>query len=434
MEIKRNRYIEKLAAKRENGRVKIITGLRRCGKSYLLNILYRNYLLSTGVSEDRIIFLALDDDINAAYLNPLKLSAYIRTLVADSSKQYYVLLDEIQKVYEIHNPYLPKETDAKIGFTDVLLGLKNLPNVDLYVTGSNSKMLSSDIVTEFRDRGDEIRVNPLTYGEFYAAYPGDKSRAWTEFLTYGGMPYTLQLESHDEKANYLHGLFDLVYVKDVVERNRIRGDKDVLDDLLDFTASSVGSLTNPSRLSNMFESVKKLKIKGSTISYYLDCFIEAFILSKTHRYNIKGRAYMDTPLKYYFTDVGLRNARVNFAPGDKGHIMENVIYNELIARGFNVDVGVVEYNGVDENGTKRKSLLEVDFVVNRLNRRYYIQSSLTVDDEQQRAREINSLNRLNDSFTKIVVVQDDILPWIDEHGIQYINIKDFLLDRIDRLE
>lgn len=433
MKIEREAYIEKLKSKRENGRIKIITGIRRCGKSYLLNVLYREYLISTGIVEEQILFLALDDDANAKYRNPIKLAEYIRQSVENKETQYYVLLDEIQKVAEIHNPYLPDDAEAKIGFVDVLLGLKNLPNVDIYVTGSNSKMLSSDIVTEFRDRGDEIRVHPLTYSEFHAAYKSDMRHVWREFVTYGGMPYVMQLESHDEKAKYLQDLFKLTYLKDVVERNRIRADLSTLDDLLNYVASAVGSLTNPTRLANTFQSVKKLKIKSNTIASYLDYFVDAFILEKSYRYDIKGRSYIDTPLKYYFTDVGLRNARLNFRQQEENHIMENILYNELIARGFSVDVGIVEYNVVDENGTKKRTQLEVDFVVNMINRRYYIQSALTVGNEEKRLQEINSLNRIDDSYMKIVVVRDDILPWIDERGIQYINIQDFLLEKIDEL-
>ncbi len=433
MEIKRNKYVEKLAQKRENGRVKIITGIRRCGKSYLLNVLYRNYLISTGVSQEQIVFLALDEDVNAPFRNPLKLGEYVRKAVNDKSKQYYVLLDEIQKVYEMENPHLPGNTGAKIGFVDVLLGLKNLPNVDLYVTGSNSKMLSSDVVTEFRDRGDEIRVNPLTYEEFHSAYQDDVRHEWREFITYGGMPYVMQLTSPDEKAKYLLDLFNLTYLRDVVERNRIHSDAYILEDLLNYVASAVGSLTNPMRLANTFESEKKVKIKSETISAYLDHFVDAFILSKSYRYDIKGRSYINTPLKYYFTDVGLRNARLNFRQQEEPHIMENILYNELVTRGFNVDVGVVEYNYVDDNKTKKKTQLEVDFVVNRIDRRYYIQSALTVANEEKRLQEINSLTRIDDSFTKIVVVKDDILPWIDEKGVRYVNIQDFLLDGINKL-
>lgn len=433
MRIERNRYLQRLINSRNNGQIKIITGVRRCGKSYLLGVLYREYLLQTGVSPEQIISIELDNDINLRYRNPLELGTYLRSMVSNIGKDYYVLLDEIQMVESIDNPYLPKETGSKINFVDVLLGLRSLPNVDVYVTGSNSKMLSSDVATAFRDRGEEIHITPLTYDEFYAAYPKDKRYAWREFITYGGMPYVLYKESHEEKSRYLQDLFRLTYIKDVIERNRIRANSEVLDELLNVVASAVGSLSNPTRLSNTFQSVKGLKVKNETISAYLDCFIDAYILSKSYRYDIKGRSYIDTPLKYYFTDIGLRNARLNFRQQEENHIMENIIYNELVARGFNVDVGVVEYNYTDANGKKIRSQLEVDFVVNKVDKRYYIQSALTVADEEKRKQEVNSLNRIGDSYTKIVVVHDNILPSIDDKGVKYINIEDFLLEKINEL-
>lgn len=433
MRIERNRYLQRLINSRNNGQIKIITGVRRCGKSYLLGVLYREYLLQTGVSPEQIISIELDNDINLRYRNPLELGTYLRSMVSNIGKDYYVLLDEIQMVESIDNPYLPKETGSRINFVDVLLGLRSLPNVDVYVTGSNSKMLSSDVATAFRDRGEEIHITPLTYDEFYAAYPKDKRYAWREFITYGGMPYVLYKESHEEKSRYLQDLFRLTYIKDVIERNRIRANSEVLDELLNVVASAVGSLSNPTRLSNTFQSVKGLKVKNETISAYLDCFIDAYILSKSYRYDIKGRSYIDTPLKYYFTDIGLRNARLNFRQQEENHIMENIIYNELVARGFNVDVGVVEYNYTDVNGKKIRSQLEVDFVVNKVDKRYYIQSALTVADEEKRKQEVNSLNRIGDSYTKIVVVHDNILPSIDDKGVKYINIEDFLLEKINEL-
>lgn len=433
MRIERNRYLQRLINSRNNGQIKIITGVRRCGKSYLLGVLYREYLLQTGVSPEQIISIELDNDINLRYRNPLELGTSLRSMVSNIGKDYYVLLDEIQMVESIDNPYLPKETGSKINFVDVLLGLRSLPNVDVYVTGSNSKMLSSDVATAFRDRGEEIHITPLTYDEFYAAYPKDKRYAWREFITYGGMPYVLYKESHEEKSRYLQDLFRLTYIKDVIERNKIRANSEVLDELLNVVASAVGSLSNPTRLSNTFQSVKGLKVKNETISAYLDCFIDAYILSKSYRYDIKGRSYIDTPLKYYFTDIGLRNARLNFRQQEENHIMENIIYNELVARGFNVDVGVVEYNYTDANGKKIRSQLEVDFVVNKVDKRYYIQSALTVADEEKRKQEVNSLNRIGDSYTKIVVVHDNILPSIDDKGVKYINIEDFLLEKINEL-
>ena len=432
MRIERKRNLQRLIDSRQDGQIKIITGIRRCGKSYLWGVLYREYLLHDGVQPEQIISLELDNDFNARYRNPLELGKYLREMVSDTTKVYYILLDEIQMVETIRNPYLPPEVDSKITFVDVLLGLKNLPNVDVYVTGSNSKMLSSDVATAFRDRGEEIHITPLTYDEFYAAYPMEKRFAWREFITYGGMPMVLQKRNHEEKAKYLQDLFKLTYLRDVIERNRLRADSELLDELLNVVASAVGSLTNPTRLANTFQSVKGLKIKNETISAYLDCFIDAYILAKAYRYDIKGRSYIDTPLKYYFTDIGLRNARLNFRQQEETHIMENILYNELVARGFNIDVGVVEYNYTLE-GRKVRSQLEVDFVVNRAEKRYYIQSALTVADEEKRQQEVNSLNRIDDSYAKIVVVRDNILPWTDECGVHYINIEDFLLQRINEL-
>lgn len=432
MKIERKRNLQRLIDSRNNGQIKIITGIRRCGKSYLLGVLYRDYLLQEGIAPEQIITLELDNDINVRYRNPLELGTYLRQMVADTTKDFYILLDEIQMVESISNPYLPQETASQITFVDVLLGLKSLPNVDVYVTGSNSKMLSTDVATAFRDRGEEIHITPLTYDEFYAAYPGEKRFAWREFVAYGGMPFVMQKNTHEEKSKYLQDLFRLTYIKDVIERNRLRADVETLDELLNVVASAVGSLTNPTRLSNTFRSVKGLKVKNETISTYLDCFIDAYILEKSYRYDIKGRSYIDTPLKYYFTDIGLRNARLNFRQQEENHIMENILYNELKARGFNIDVGVVEYNHT-EGGKKVRTQLEIDFVVNLSEKRYYIQSALTVADEEKRQQEVNSLNRIDDSYTKIVVVRDNILPWTDDKGVQYINIEDFLLEKINEL-
>ena len=417
---------------RRNGQIKIITGIRRCGKSYLLGILYRDYLLQEGVPPEQIITLELDNDINVRYRNPLELGTFLRGKVSDTTKEFYILLDEIQMVETLDNPYLPKDSGATISFVDVLLGLKSLPNVDVYVTGSNSKMLSSDVATAFRDRGEEIHISPLTYDEFYAAYPDEKRFAWREFVTYGGMPMVIQKKTHAEKAKYLQDLFTLTYIRDVIERNHLRTEEETLGELLNTVASAVGSLTNPTRLANTFGSVKGLKIKNETISNYLDCLIDAYILSKSYRYDVKERSYIDTPLKYYFTDIGLRNARLNFRQQEENHIMENILYNELRARGFNVDVGVVEYNCIVD-GKKTRTQLEIDFVVNLAEKRYYIQSALTVADEEKRLQEVNSLNRVDDSYTKLVVVRDDILPWTDERGVRYINIEDFLLKEINEL-
>lgn len=428
MVIKRERYLNKLIDKKENGLIKVITGIRRCGKSFLLFELYHNYLNSVGISDDNIIELALDEAVNARYRNPLELDKYIRDQTADKKQKYYVFLDEIQKVSEIHNPYVD-DVNATIGFVDVLLGLMKIKNIDLYVTGSNSRMLSSDILTEFKDRGDEIRVNPLTYSEFYEAFPGDKRHAWQEYYTYGGMPLVLSKKTHEEKSKYLKDLFTKTYLSDILERNRIVNDQIVLEDLINIVSSSVGSLTNPTKLSNTFQNAKQVSIAPYTIGKYLDYFIDAFIIYKTFRYDIKGKKYIETPLKYYFTDVGLRNARLNFRQQEENHIMENIIFNELMAREFDVDVGVVEYNHTDENGKKIRSQLEIDFVANKGSKRYYIQSALTIDDEEKRKKETNSLNRTADSFKKIIIVKDAVIPWHDEQGILYIGIEQFLLDQ-----
>ena len=427
MIIKRPRYLGKLIEKKENGFIKVITGVRRCGKSYLLFSLYRDYLNSIHVDDKYIIELALDEARNAKYRNPLELDRYVREQLVEKDKIYYVFLDKIQKVAEIRNPYIDG-ADSKIGFVDVLLGLMKIKNVDLYVTGSNSKMLSSDILTEFRDRGDEIRVNPLTFKEFCSAYDGDKQNAWKEYFTYGGMPVVLSRTTHAEKSKYLKDLFTKTYISDVVERHRILNDKEILEELMNFISSSIGSLTNPTKLSNTFASVKKIKISAATINTYLDYFVDAFIIRKSYRYDIKGKRYIDTPLKYYFSDVGLRNARLSFRQQEENHIMENIIYNELAARDFDVDVGVVEYNHKDKNGISRRSQLEVDFVVNKGGRRYYIQSVYSVPDEEKRGQETNSLYRIADSFKKIVVVKDNIIPWQDEKGVLFIGVEQFLLD------
>ena len=351
----------------------------------------------------------------------------MRAQITNNSKQYYIFLDEIQKVADIPNPYL-NDKDAKIGFVDVLLGLMKIKNVDIYVTGSNSRMLASDILTEFRGRGDEVRVNPLTYKEFYTAYSGDKRYAWREYYTYGGMPLILSMPAHEDKSKYLKDLFTKTYLADVIEHHKILNDQEVLDDLLNILSSSIGSLTNPTKLANTFLSIKKVTISANTISRYLDYFIDAFMLSKACRYDIKGRKYIGSPLKYYFTDVGLRNARLNFRQQEENHIMENIIYNELVARDYDIDVGVVSSSYRDADGKSVRKQLEVDFVANKGNARYYIQSALTIASDEKRLQEINSLTNIPDSFKKIVVVRDNIMPWYDENGIFYVGIEDFLLD------
>jgi len=427
VEIGRQQYLDQLIRKKDNGRVKIITGIRRCGKSYLLFELYTKYLRDSGVKEDQIIGLALDELPNARYRNPIELDQYIRDKIADKSKRYYVLIDEIQFVSEIQNPYVD-DPSAKLNFIDVVLGLMRIKNADIYVTGSNSKMLSSDILTQFRDRGDEIRVFPLSYAEFYSVYGEDKRHAWRDYYTYGGMPVVVTLSSHEEKSKYLQDLYTKTYLRDVVERHMIQNDVEVLEDLLNIVSSSIGSLTNPTKLANTFASERQISISGATIERYLGYFIDAFLLHKSQRYDVKGKKYMKTPMKYYFADVGLRNARLGFRQQEENHIMENVIYNDLRRRGFDVDVGVVEYNCKDDEGKKIRKQLEVDFVVNRGSQRYYIQSALTVGDPEKRKQETESLRRIPDSFKKIVVVRDDIIPWHDDNGILFIGVEQFLLE------
>ena len=427
MLIQRQQYLEKLIKKQNNGRVKIITGLRRCGKSFLLFELYANYLREQGVEEDQLITLALDELPNARYRNPMELDKFVRERIRDPKKQYYVMIDEIQFVSEIQNPYVD-DPKAKLGFIDVVLGLMKIRNADIYVTGSNSQMLSSDILTQFRDRGDEIRVNPLSFAEFFQVYDGDKRHAWRDYCTYGGMPLVLSMDSHEEKSKYLRDLFEKTYLRDIVERHTILNQTDVLDDLLDILASSIGSLTNPNKLSNTFASEKQLRISPDTIDRYLSYFMDAFLLQRAERYDVKGKKYIKTPLKYYFSDVGLRNARLGFRQQEETHIMENVLFNDLLRRGFDVDVGVVEINTTEPGGKKVRKQLEVDFVVNRGTQRYYIQSALTVADPEKKRQETESLKRIPDSFKKIVVVRDDIIPWHDEDGFLYIGVEQFLLE------
>ena len=423
----REQYLKEIISKKDNGRIKIITGLRRSGKSVLLFQLYREWLLGEGVKEDQIIALALDILENARYRNPLELDKYVRDHMVDPKKRYYIFIDEIQFVSEIQNPYVDNE-DAKITFIDVILGFMHMDNADVYVTGSNSKMLSSDILTQFRDRGDEIRVYPLSFAEFYNEYEGDKRGAWQDYYTYGGMPLATSLESHEEKSRYLKDLFDRTYIKDVLERHEIKNDTEVLDILLDVLASGIGSLTNPSKLANTFKSERQIGIGSETIEKYIGYFEESFLIEKAVRYDVKGRKYIGTPAKYYYTDLGLRNARLGFRQLEETHIMENVLYNDHIRRGMNVDVGVVEYNTKDADGKKIRKQLEVDFVVNQGGKRFYIQSALSIADPDKKEQEIESLKRIPDSFSKMVVVRDYLKPWQDENGITYVGIEQFLLN------
>jgi len=427
MEFSRFEYMKKLISKMHNGRVKIITGIRRCGKSYLLFELFTRYLQEEGIADNQIVTLALDEVRNAKYRNPIEFDKYIREKITDQKKQYYILIDEIQFVSEIQNPYVESQ-DAKLTFVDVVLGLIKIKNADVYITGSNSKMLSSDVLTQFRDRGDEIRVYPLSFVEFHEMYEGNERDAWVDYYTYGGMPIVSSLLTHEEKSQYLRDLFRRTYIKDVVERYHIQNDTAVLEDLLNITASAVGSLTNPTKLSKTFLSEKQIKISSATIDKYLDYFVDAFLIYRANRYDVKGKRYMQTPLKYYYTDVGLRNVRLGFRQQEETHIMENVLYLDLIRRGYDVDVGVVEQNIKTPEGKKLRKQLEVDFVVNRGDERYYIQSALSVAEPEKRKQEIASLIRIPDSFKKIVITRDYIKTWRDENGIQYVGVEQFMLD------
>ena len=423
----RKQYLDQLIRKKDNGRIKIITGLRRSGKSFLLFTLYRQYLLDTGVGENQIIGIALDEIDNAKYRNPFELVKVVKERMPDKDMRYYVFIDEIQFVAEVQNPYIDDPAE-KITFIDVVLGLMKLPNTDIYVTGSNSKMLSSDILTQFRDRGDEIRVNPLSFAEIYDHYKGDKRGAWRDYYTYGGMPLVWMLESHEEKSRYLRDLFSRTYIKDVLERHQVKNDEEILEILLNVLASGIGSLTNPSRLANTFASERQIRVAPDTVDTYIGYFIDAFLIHKAERYDVKGRRYIKTPVKYYYSDPGLRNARLGFRQLEETHLMENVLYNDLLRRGFDVDVGIVEQNCRDDSGKSIRKQLEVDFVVNKGDDRYYIQSALSIADPGKKEQEIASLIRIPDSFKKIVVVKDYIKPWQDENGIHYVGIEDFLLD------
>lgn len=405
--IERNDYLDKLIARRENGLIKILTGIRRCGKSYMLDPIFKDYLINSGVDEDHIIKLDLDNIKNEKYLDPIELTNYIESHITDDNI-YYILLDEIQRVKK---------------FEAVLNGLLHKRNLDIYVTGSNSKFLSSDIITEFRGRGDEIRIFPLTFHEFYSAYEGNKQEAWNEYITYGGMPLILKQKTDEQKSKYLISLFDTTYKKDIIERNNIDKD-DVLDTLINILSSSVGSLTNPQKIYNTFLSNGVTDVSKNTVTTYLDYLLDSFLIEKAERYDVKGKKYIQTPQKYYFADIGLRNARLNFRQQEENHLMENIIYNELLVRGYNVDVGVVE---IRENNIRKQ--LEVDFVCNQGSKRYYIQSALNIDIKEKTIQETKSLNNIGDSFKKIIVVKDNIKLWRDEYGIVIMGIQEFLLNK-----
>lgn len=407
MEIKRNSYLNKLISKKNNGQIKVITGIRRCGKSYLLDPIFRDYLLQEGTPPDHIIKIELDRASNRKYhKDAAAFEQYIRTLIKDD-EQYYLLLDEIQLIE---------------GFELVLAGLLYENNVDIYVTGSNSKFLSSDIITEFRGRGDQIRVAPLVFSEYYDACGGDKYESWNEYLMFGGMPLILSKSGDVEKSEYLIELFNQTYFQDIVERNKIRR-TDILDSITNVLASAVGSLTNTQKIYDTFKSKGEKELSLNTVNSYLSYLEDAFIVKKALRYDVKGRKYINTPHKYYFYDLGLRNARLNFRQQEETHLMENAIYNELLYLGYNVDVGVVE---IREQGKRTQT--EVDFVCNMGTNRIYIQSALALDTPEKTIQESRALNHIQDSFKKIIVVKNPIKSWRTEDGILVIGVMDFLLD------
>lgn len=405
-EIKRELYLEKLINRKENGLIKILTGIRRCGKSYLLDPLFKNYLIQSGVEKDHIIKLELDREENKKYLDSHELNKYIKSKIKDK-KMYYILLDEIQLVKD---------------FESVLNGFLYERNMDVYVTGFNSKFLSSDIITEFRGRGDEVKVFPLSYKEFSSVFDGTTIEAWKNYVRFGGLPLILNQKTEKQKRNYLISLFSTTYLKDIIERNNITR-VEVLDSLINLLSSSIGSLNNPKKISDTFRSNGIKEVSVNTITSYLNYLIDAFLIEKVERYDVKGRKYISTPSKYYFSDIGLRNARLNFRQVEENHIMENIIYNELLIRGFNVDVGVVEIREKDA-----RKQLEVDFICNQTYKKYYIQVTLNLDTREKTIQEERPLMSIDDNFKKIIVVKDDILRWYTEEGILVIGIQEFLLN------
>ena len=411
MVIERNKYLQELVSCRHNGLVKIITGMRRCGKSFLLFRLFRRFLEDNGVANDHIVEMAFDDYAFKEFRNPDKFYTYVKGRIIDD-QPYYILLDEVQMLDE---------------FEDVLNGLLHIPNADVYVTGSNAKFLSKDIITEFRGRGYQIHVSPLSFAEFMSVYEGDREDGWNEYLLYGGLPPVVLLKTEEEKVKLLDSLLAETYIIDVVNRNKIKNDSE-LNDLFKILASGIGGLTNPQRLSNTFQSVKNVSISPATIKKYIECFSDAFLLESCNRYDVKGRKYIGTPLKYYFSDLGIRNALLGFRQQEKTHLMENAVYNELCARGYSVDVGNVEVNTVDEKGTKVRRMLEVDFVCNRGYKRCYIQSALSLPDREKMLQESASLLRIDDSFMKYVITGDRIKKYQNDDGIVIMNVLDFLLD------
>lgn len=410
MDIKRDKYLNDLINRMHNGMIKVVTGIRRCGKSYLLFNIFKNYLLEHGVASSHIITIELDQRKNKKYRDPDTILDYIESLIEDD-EQYYIMLDEVQMLQE---------------FEEVLNSLLHIRNADIYVTGSNSKFLSKDVITEFRGRGDEIHIYPLTFKEFMEAYDGDMYRGWAEYVVYGGLPLTVTMKTEEQKISYLTNLFKETYLKDIIERHHIEKTQE-LEDLVNILASAIGSLTNPPKIEATFKSAIQSTISLNTIRQYIEHLEDAFIINKANRYNVKGRKYIGTPLKYYFEDVGLRNARLGFRQVEETHLMENIIYNELRSRGYTVDIGVVEKRGTDENGKEYKNQLEIDFVANLGSKRYYIQSAFSMPTEEKRIQEKASLVNVNDSFKKIIVVKDVVNVTRDEDGITTMSIYDFLL-------
>lgn len=416
MEIKRDFYLNKLISKMHNKLIKVVTGIRRCGKSYLLFSLFKNYLLENGTDESHIIEIAFDSFENKKYRNPEILYPYVKNLIKDD-KMYYILFDEVQLLDE---------------FESVLNGFMRMNNVDVYVTGSNAKFLSKDVITEFRGRGDELHMNPLSFAEFMSVYDGNKYDGWNEYVLYGGLPPVVLLSTSAQKIEFLKYLFKETYINDIIGRHNIKN-KAEFEELIDILSSAIGSLTNPKKLCDTFKSKKNKVISSATIKNYLDYLCDAFVVNKASRYDIKGRKYIDTPQKYYFTDIGLRNARINFRQIEENHTMENIIFNELVNRDLNVDVGLVNVVQNDKNGKPIRKQLEVDFVCNKGSKRYYVQSAFAIPDSEKMAQESNSLLRIDDSFKKIIVVKDTPAPWYTEKGILVIGIYDFLL-RADSLD
>ncbi len=411
MEIRRDIYLNQLISKKHNKLIKVITGIRRCGKSYLLSKLFRDHLTSVGIPDDHIIETAFDLYENKSYSDPELFFPYLKSQIKDE-EMYYVLLDEVQLLGD---------------FEFVLNSLVRMQNVDVYVTGSNAKFLSKDIITEFRGRGDEVHMYPLTFAEFMSVYPGDTNSGWREYVLYGGIPLVLQFDTSDQKIDFLKSLFEETYISDIVGRHNVRN-KSELEELLNIISSAIGSLTNPSKLSATFKSVKNKTISQNTIKKYIEYFEDSFLIDSAQRYDVKGKRYINTPLKYYFTDLGLRNARLNFRQAEETHAMENIIFNELKVRGYNVDVGVVTSNEVDKSGKKIRKQLEIDFVCNKGSKRYYIQSALRLSDKAKKEQEQRSLLMTQDAFKKIIITKDALAPLYNEDGVLVMSIFDFLLN------